>query len=307
MTPGTYCVPRNRQEWEAILRLAGSLGLLWKPFDELIFGEGVYKEAKAVVYGSGVAMPTSVALCDGLTELYGPDFISEMYSERNRRDREADLKDATMATHIRNEELVDAIKDLNDATARGPVNKGNKRWSDEGHGASWGDEADCAVFLADEPRKRLENLEKAFDLHLQEHRKKEFNKHYPSKIGEVYVSAFESQLKTKEVNTPLVDPDAIQQQVGRMIRMNVTNTGPSHHLAIDPKASPTGIPFEIALAYLKAGRKVRRDKWDPCTRIEPRGPGAAGGLRMIVGDTDTGEVLIQQANLLATDWMVLPE
>lgn len=37
--------------------------------------------------------------------------------------------------------------------------------------------------------------------------------------------------------------------------------GVGWNIIIDPKASPTGIPFEVALAYAKAGRKIRRAPW----------------------------------------------
>lgn len=78
---------------------------------------------------------------------------------------------------------------------------------------------------------------------------------------------------------------------------------------IDPKASPAGIPFEVALAYVKAGREVRRAKWQPNTlRVEPRGPGGVGGLCMVYGASLVqGDFIPNLADLLANDWMVLPE
>lgn len=72
---------------------------------------------------------------------------------------------------------------------------------------------------------------------------------------------------------------------------------------IDPKASPSGIPFSVALEYLKAGRKVRR-------------PGMGNGyIHQVLGSygahwgTEKPFCAIQviEAGLMTSDWMVLPE
>lgn len=78
---------------------------------------------------------------------------------------------------------------------------------------------------------------------------------------------------------------------------------------IDPKASPTGIPFEVALAYLKVGREVRRAFWRPDTfRVQPRGNGGVGGMLMVLGASLVkGEFTPGLVDLLAEDWMVIPE
>jgi hypothetical protein len=77
----------------------------------------------------------------------------------------------------------------------------------------------------------------------------------------------------------------------------------------DPKASPAGIPFEVALAYMKSGREVRRAKWQPDTlRVEPRGPGGVGGLCMVyAASLVMGDFIPTLADMLANDWMVIPE
>ena len=81
-------------------------------------------------------------------------------------------------------------------------------------------------------------------------------------------------------------------------------------MVFDPDASPPGIPFEVALMYLKAGRQVRRMNWVPSTlRVEPRGPGGVGGLCMVYGASlvqgDFHPVSLE--DLLATDWLVIPK
>ena len=71
-------------------------------------------------------------------------------------------------------------------------------------------------------------------------------------------------------------------------------TNGDYAIFFDPKASPTGIPFEVALAYKKAGRMIcraGREKWD--TKQYDR-------YRDIKGS-------FPEDDLLANDWMVIPE
>ena len=261
MTPGTYCVPRNRQEWEAILRLADSLGLLWKPFEYLTLSDSTFNSYRAVAFVDNMRFvkPVPNTECKG-ESLYSPEFMNAMYLERDMREGKAKREAAAMNYSSGFMDIAERPKKFN--VPRLTV------------------------------EARLKNLEKAFDLHLQEHRN-------PKRTISVS-DPWEIDLEKFNGSTTITFPPEIK----------ITGEYPTgkYMVAIDPKASPTNIPFEIALAYLKAGRMVRRDKWEPSTRIEPRGPGAAGGLRMITGASlDTGEALVSQANLLATDWMVLPE
>lgn len=72
-------------------------------------------------------------------------------------------------------------------------------------------------------------------------------------------------------------------------------------------ASPKNIPFEVALAYLKAGRKVRRTSWLETLRVEPRN-GGIGGLEMIYqASLNRGSFEPKQPDMVATDWEVVPE
>lgn len=82
----------------------------------------------------------------------------------------------------------------------------------------------------------------------------------------------------------------------------------SWHIHIDPKASPSDIPFSVALEYLKAGRIVTRSNWQNRARVEPRSSGAVGGLRVIhAASLDYGPFEPCLTDLLATNWMVLSE
>ncbi len=118
---------------------------------------------------------------------------------------------------------------------------------------------------------RLENLEGAFGLHLQEH--------WNSKRT-ISVSDPEDTGEKRFGSTTITFPPEIK----------ITGEYPTgkYMVAIDPKASPTNIPFEIALAYLKAGRKARRPD-------------------SVAIFSEQSRRLIGRADYMATDWMVLPE
>ena len=72
------------------------------------------------------------------------------------------------------------------------------------------------------------------------------------------------------------------------------------HIRIDPEACPKGIPFSVALEYMKAGRKARRASW--FTLI-----GACILDNDIRFDGGIGLPSLWKGDLLATDWEVIPE
>ena len=133
---------------------------------------------------------------------------------------------------------------------------------------------------------RLENLEGAFGLHLQEH--------WNSKRT-ISVSDPEDTGEKRFGSTTITFPPEIK----------ITGEYPTgkYMVAIDPKSSPTNIPFEIALAYLKAGRRIRRGTWSRSRFITNKdgkiAPYVAINIESVYGPWEI--------NLLATDWMVLPE
>jgi hypothetical protein len=105
---------------------------------------------------------------------------------------------------------------------------------------------------------------------------------------------------------PLVDPAIIERQVGVILRLKSVSNGNDHHCYIDPDASPSGVPFEVALMYLKQGRNAMR--LGQYHRIEPRGIGAVGGLRKVAGAShDIGPFDPSCADMCASDWCVLPK
>jgi hypothetical protein len=83
----------------------------------------------------------------------------------------------------------------------------------------------------------------------------------------------------------------------------------SWHIHTDPKASPSGVPFSVALEYLKAGRKIRWSKWAiQGMRVESRGHGSVGGMDVITGASQficPFQPSCEQ--MTSNDWTVLPE
>lgn len=98
----------------------------------------------------------------------------------------------------------------------------------------------------------------------------------------------------------------VVKRVGYVSEAEVPGQG-FYGIAIDPKASPSGIPFSVALEYLKAGRVVRRSSW-PLNSISIFGGGFA--FTSYAGNdrgASSAAYRPGSRDLLATDWMVVPE
>lgn len=159
-----------------------------------------------------------------------------------------------------------------------------------------------------EMQQRLERLEKVVSEHLGEHRaeedRQEFLKDRP---------ATSSVLSEAEQRTGVADPLASGRFVVDLGNPEVVgvvaSNGESWSTYIDPKASPTGIPFEAALVYLKAGREVRRPHWNTPSRrrVQPQGIRGRGGLYVITGASyNEGEFKPDTSEMMALDWEVVP-
>lgn len=92
------------------------------------------------------------------------------------------------------------------------------------------------------------------------------------------------------VNDPAVD--YLTKDADRLNRMTRHCFGDNHSFAIDPEASPSGIPFEVALMYYKAGRDVRRMAFPE-----------VGASVMFSPESD----LWTTGGVLADDWYVIPK
>jgi hypothetical protein len=77
-----------------------------------------------------------------------------------------------------------------------------------------------------------------------------------------------------------------------------------HTVCIMPKGNPKGIPFSVALEYMRAGREVRRPHWFNAARWRI----INSCIRQIYWDgLDNGIAPVHHDSLLATDWEVVPE
>jgi len=121
--------------------------------------------------------------------------------------------------------------------------------------------------------------------------------------------------KVRERTIPWINADDLPSTTPCSPDPGVAHVAPStmwnnigYNIALDPKASPTGIPFSVALEYLKAGREVRRKSWSITThRIQPHGPGGVGGMYVIAGaSVYVGDFQPALSDMLATDWEVVP-
>lgn len=112
------------------------------------------------------------------------------------------------------------------------------------------------------------------------------------------------------------DPKEIQRLMeaysgGFMAEIQANATAGNGYLAsIDPKASPKNIPFEVALMYMKAGRKVRMKDWrsayisiDSGVMMFHRGYDNHVERMCFVDAPLSGPM----NSILATDWEVIPE
>lgn len=96
------------------------------------------------------------------------------------------------------------------------------------------------------------------------------------------------------------------------------NLGLPYVIAIDPKASPKNLPFSVALEYMKAGRRVRRE----CPPTSESSRWFVGGcaddsdyaivkdghlLKHEVAPQHTRQYVISRDEVMATDWEVISE
>lgn len=90
--------------------------------------------------------------------------------------------------------------------------------------------------------------------------------------------------------------------------LKFTTAGPCHTICIMPKGNPSGIPFSVALEYLKAGRRVSLPEWRRAwIQTHP-----AHGISFHRGYDDVVQPFDIRLNggfnaMLSSDWMVLPE
>ena len=289
---GDYCKPKDEKEWNAILAIAQSLGIYGfgercRPF---ISHGWIWANNFSDKRELAVNECTSIAV----KEVSTSDFIAGMYqlAEERKKPTRFDIniqaaieKMTKVATEAyekeccKSDQLV-GVKNLcisGEAVQRAiaeyfkPTNK--QRFSDLEKRVKELEEGNIILDKDfNKYARRLEKLEKVVSEGMGERRLEEFRRHYPSSVTDIFTAPW-----TK-----------------------VRGTG--YTLKFDPKASPKNIPFEIALAYAKAGRKIRRKDWteDDCYLYMADG--------MVHASTSVSEAYrshLYMGNLTANDWYVL--
>lgn len=107
-----------------------------------------------------------------------------------------------------------------------------------------------------------------------------------------------------ESSKPLIDPDTITKQAKRIVRLSSRTSAADYTLTIDPDASPSGVPFEVALMYAKQGRKVRRAAWvsEPDVYVY-----YLHGFFVRVDNEKSVPLPCFHDYANATDWIILPK
>jgi len=102
-------------------------------------------------------------------------------------------------------------------------------------------------------------------------------------------------------------PAAITTHVAGSSRWEIksgTNDGGIAFINIDPKASPTGIPFSVALEYLKAARSLRHPSFEDGNYIQV----LSNSIVMCWPEDGKWTNFVMDSALALSDaWTVLPE
>ena len=326
---GQWCKPRNEQEWKAILDLAGVLGVYAEPHDAL------YDNYPCVwSNGSGRVSQCRNEPCHKTCLVSVPDFLAGMYATAKETniapaEAEADLlrrlkfmEDTIASLDVpKPDGLEDRIKALEDV---GPIEFRNPQKLILELRPVFASQGDMLRVI-----QRIEALEKgmtkttsvlddAFEVDkMLKQRLEKLEGHRIACIGD-HQEAFHAERRLSKLeaafNEHLVKEREVSEDYAHNISLWSTGRSPIIEVSPNPKASPKDIPFEVALAYLKAGRKVGR-----------RGVGwmmasTTGALVDFVFMRGFGVIKHKEANggyeeewtptvtdIMMADWEVLPE
>lgn len=305
---GTYCAPANVKEREAILALAESLGLGgWAPDrdggDYIFVGRLISNgEIRAVDRSVAAFKEQPRSTWKRTNCLY---FIAAMYrlAEKRKASPEPQAADIGVDRNIR--VRADGVQEWWDG----------KMWKEfPTHSFNEG----AADLL-----RRVSNLETALNEHMVNFRE---HIHIIDRKGPNCFTATEIPLEGRYPAAGAGDQVTNDEQARYRGDYRVTwdsRCGPPPEsmknpdmtalencscVMIDLGASPKNIPFEVALAYLKAGRRIRRASWLPeayITQFESRVADYRGFHWL--HPTDHIDATFDINGFLATDWEVVPE
>lgn len=312
---GTYCAPANVKEREAILALAESLGLGgWAPDrdggDYIFVGRLISNgEIRAVDRSVAAFKEQPRSTWKRTNCLY---FIAAMYrlAEKRKTSPKTQVADARRTKdgqiqllweHLSRMEST-LITEKTGVLARVDALERRKFLLD---GAlEHGKHLDT---VNEETDKRISNLETALNEHMVGTKEALSQRYLPEKLHGLLIAlervACDHLMQSRSAGAGDQVTNDEQAPYSYQIICGPGWVGPD----INRKASPKNIPFEVALAYLKAGRKVRRTSWLETLRVEPRN-GGIGGLEMISqASLNRGSFEPKQPDMMATDWEVVPE
>lgn len=330
-----YCVPKGEYEHQAVVLIGRATGAL-------VCGMAPYQKGHAIVYHEWGTMSAHLLKPSGAWYLTCADFIAAMYAMAEKRkaspppepqagsiryawdETRGMWKEAPTSDQIAG--LEKRIKELetNDALFRRDLNGVWVAWTT---GIGW------EPLNPDDYLQRVAFLDYRFEKHL------DFTSNSiitPLADLERQVRNLETALDRHMINTR-DGMQRIQKSIDATMRYErhagettsadplkgttaagagdqVTNDPLEHYfmedcccIMIDASKSPKNIPFEVALAYLKAGRKVRRNQptapWSGHLHIDERG-------LLCHYDKVKGKdfsATIYPDWLTATDWEVIPE
>ena len=305
---GQWCKPRNEQEWKAVLDLAGTMGLGGHETGRsypVAGGLGGYKLVSVIsdpfrVVGCHYSLEG--CLCVPSKKLSVPDFIAGMYALSEEKSLVKKMTEESVAGFEK------MMKERHDA---GPALSHEDRINRlELFRSGTTMSAREIVLELGEAKNRIRELEEGNVILDKEHVR------YMRRT-ERLEAAFNEHLVKERENKPdqatKIDFDEIAEALKRGDRLFLRNDPPimkevmklrGWDMAIDPKASPKDIPFEVALAYLKAGRKVTQAHWDDDTYLTvEHGCIIVSTVRCRAFDSPDDAMKA----ILANDWLVLPE
>ena len=272
LTHKHYCKASNLTEWNCVVDLARALGFK-------IMG-GNYQHHPCIQFALDRPMELIPLTMPGRILLSVPDFISGLYFMAEKR--KASPPPEPQAGGIRGEERemyvftegkwVSILHRITKLEERAMTNEGLNHLRAQ----------------VDALRGTVSNLETALNEHLVAYRE-----HYHVMGGAPITAAGAGDQVTND------------EQVRYVSRLRMCYE--DSEVSIRKEASPKNIPFEVALVYLKAGRKVRRAGWEQISSISY---GMNGRFYFNpVPSSDSSRIWFEASGeeLGATDWQVVPE
>lgn len=266
LKPKMYCVPANEEEHETVAMVGRWTGAL-------SCGMAAYKNGHAIMFHKWGVLGTCSppALPDGAWFVRCADFIAALYRMAEKRKASPESQAAQSREQSGYMLLEDRVKELEE-NARAV-------------------EVDLLAHM-----KHISNLATALNEHMVNFRE---HIHIIDRKGPNCFTATEIPLEGRYPAAGAGDQVTNDEQV-RYARNAPENCCCT---ILDVGASPKDIPFEMAFAFMKANRAVRRASWLPGITLHNQSGNALVTMSALIDRPKDWEP--HQADLLATDWEVV--